>query len=154
MPISSSTPAFLLTCLAAGLLGGGAMLGVMRLFSGTDWARGNMLVALGSLFTRSRTNALGLGTLLHAVSAVSFALGYTLVMAKLNLTHLPGSLMLGLGLGCMHGLLVSLSLVWIVAEQHPLEEFNEAGLAVGLSHFLGHVAYGGVVGLVIGCSPL
>jgi hypothetical protein len=35
-------------------------------------------------------------------------------------------MMLGAGIGFAHGLVVSLGLVWIVAEQHPLEEFNEA----------------------------
>ncbi|MND05087.1 hypothetical protein D3C83_256700 [compost metagenome] len=51
-------------------------------------------------------------------------------------------------------MVVSLGLVWVVAERHPLEEFNEAGLAIGLSHIIGHVAFGLVVGLVIGISPI
>jgi len=41
-----------------------------------------------------------------------------------------------------------------VAEHHPLEEFNEAGFAIGLSHFAGHVAYGAVIGLVVGLSRI
>ena len=61
---------------------------------------------------------------------------------------------LGIGVGFIHGLIVSLGLVWVVAEQHPLEEFNEAGMAIGLSHVLGHVVYGGIVGFVVGVSPL
>ena len=44
--------------------------------------------------------------------------------------------------------------MWVVAEEHPLEEFNEAGLAIGLSHIVGHVAYGAVVGLVVAIAPL
>jgi hypothetical protein len=63
-------------------------------------------------------------------------------------------MMLGLGLGVVHGMLVSLMLVWVVAEQHPLEEFNEATFAIGLSHLVGHVVFGGVVGLVVGLAPL
>ena len=64
------------------------------------------------------------------------------------------ALMLGLGVGTLHGMLVSLMLVWVVSESHPLPEFKDAGLEVGLSHFVGHVAYGAVVGLVVGLSPL
>jgi hypothetical protein len=45
-------------------------------------------------------------------------------------------------------------LVWVVADQHPFDEYSEADLAVGLSHLLGHVVYGAVVGLTIGVSPL
>jgi hypothetical protein len=67
---------------------------------------------------------------------------------------MPLSLMLGLGVGIFHGIVVSLMLVWVVSDRHPLEEFKEADLLVGLSHFAGHVAYGGVVGLVVGLSPL
>jgi hypothetical protein len=47
-------------------------------------------------------------------------------------------------------MIVSLMLVWVIAEHHPLEEFREADLAIGLSHFAGHVAYGGAAGLAIG----
>lgn len=144
----------LLTALVAGLLGGGAMELAMWLITRSGWAKGDMIVALGSLLTKSRENAYRVGLVLHAISAVGFALVYTLLMLVLGFTHMPGSMMLGLGVGFLHGLLVSLMLVWIVSEQHPLEEFNEAGLAVGLSHLAGHVAYGGVVGLVVGLSPL
>jgi len=49
---------------------------------------------------------------------------------------------------------VSLMLVWVVSEQHPLEEFREADLAIGLSHFAGHVAFGGVIGMVVGLFSL
>jgi hypothetical protein len=146
--------AFLLTSLVAGLGGGAAMEGVMALIARAGWAKGNMLVALGSLLTKSRDNAFRVGLIVHAISAVGFAMVYTMLMLLLGLNHLPLSLMLGLGLGVFHGLIVSLMLVWVVAEEHPLPEFNEAGLEVGLTHFAAHVAYGGVVGLIVGLSPL
>ena len=146
--------AFLLTALAAGLAGGAAMELAMWLITRRGWAKGNMIVALGSLFTKSRENAFRVGAVLHAISAVGFATVYTLAMMALGLTHLPLSMMLGLGLGFVHGLLVSLALVWIVSDQHPLEEFNEAGLAVGLSHLVGHVVFGAVVGVVVGLASL
>ena len=79
---------------------------------------------------------------------------FTLLMVTLGYTHLPHSLMVGLGVGVGHGLIVSLMLMWVVSHQHPLAEFKEADLLVGLSHFAGHVAYGGVVGLVVGLLPL
>ena len=145
---------YLLTSFAAGLLGGAAMELVMWLISRGGWAKGDMIVALGSLVTKSRENAFRVGAILHTISAVGFAAVYVMLMIALGLTHLPQSLMLGLGVGVLHGMLVSLMLVWIVSEQHPLQEFNEAGFAVGLTHFAGHVAFGGVVGFVVGLSPL
>jgi hypothetical protein len=71
-------------------------------------------------------------------------------MIQLRLNHMPRAYQAGIGFGIIHGMIVSLTLVWECAEQHPLPEFREAGLAVGVSHFAGHVAYGAVVGLMIG----
>jgi hypothetical protein len=141
---------FILTSLVAGLLGAAAMELVMWSITRTGWAKANMIVAVGSVLTRSRENALRAGVLLHAISAVVFAMIYTFAMMNLGLAHLPRALFAGIGFGVIHGIIVSLMLVWIVAEQHPLEEFREAGLAVGVSHLAGHIAYGALVGFVIG----
>jgi hypothetical protein len=145
---------YLVTSLVAGLLGGLAMELAMWLIARAGLVKGDMILALGSLITKSRDNAYRVGLIVHAVAAVGFAFVYVLLMVTLGYTHLPVSLMLGLGVGVLHGLMVSLLLVWIVADRHPLEEFKEADLLVGLSHFAGHVAYGGVVGLVAGILPL
>jgi len=145
---------YLGTSLIAGVLGGVALQLVMWLISRAGLAKGDMILALGSLVTKSRESAYRVGFMLHATAAIGFGLVYTLLMVTIGYTHLPQSLLLGLGVGIGHGLLVSLMLVWIVSDRHPLEEFKEADLLVGLSHFVGHVAYGGVVGLVVGLLPL
>ena len=144
----------LLTALVAGGLGGAAMEGTLWLVGRAGWAKADMLVALGSMVTKSRANAWRVGAVLHLISAIGFALVYTLLMVQLGFTHMPVSMMLGLGVGIVHGLIVSLMLVWVVAQQHPLEEFSEATFAIGLAHLVGHVVYGGVVGFVVGLSPL
>ena len=151
-----STPlivTFILTALIAGVLGGLAMEGVLWLIGRGGWAKADMIIALGSMLTKSRDNAWRVGAIVHAASAIAFAVGYTLLLITLDATEMPWSAALGAGIGFLHGLIVSLGLVWVVAEQHPLEEFNEAGLAIGLSHILGHVAYGAVVGLVVAVAP-
>lgn len=145
---------YLATSLVAGLLGGLAMELVMWLISRAGLARGDMILALGSLLTKSRENAYRTGLYIHVTAAMGFALVYTLLLVTLGYTQLPFSLMIGLGVGALHGLIVSLMLVWIVADKHPLAEFKDADLLVGLSHFAGHVAYGGVVGFVVGLMPL
>lgn len=145
---------FILTSLVAGLLGGLVMEAVLWLIGRGGWAKADMIVALGSMFTKSRETAWRVGAVLHIVSAIGFALIYTLLMHALGATEMPWSAALGVGVGFLHGLIVSLGLVWVVAEQHPLEEFNEAGLAIGLSHIVGHVAFGAVVGVVVAVSPL
>jgi hypothetical protein len=145
---------FILTSLAAGALGVFAMEMVTWLITRDGWAKGNMIVAVGSLFTRSIQNAFRVGVIIHGISGFGFAVLYVYAMMKLGLSHLPNSFFTGIGFGILHGLVVSLALVWVVAERHPLEEFQEAGLAVGVSHFAGHVAYGAAVGLVVGLSQI
>jgi hypothetical protein len=145
---------YLSTSLVAGVLGGLAMEFAMWLISRAGLVKGDMMLALGSLITKSRDNAYRVGFFVHAIAAFGFALVYTLLMVTLGYTQLPQSLMLGLGVGVGHGILVSLMLVWVVSDHHPLAEFKDADLLVGLSHFAGHVAYGGVVGLVVGFMPL
>ncbi len=141
---------FLLTSIVAGFCGAAAMEVTMWLICRAGWAQGNMIVAVGSMLTRTREGAFRVGVILHAVSAVVFAMIYAFAMRQMGLSHLPTALFVGIGFGLFHGLVVSLMLVWIVAERHPLVEFREAGLAVGVSHFAGHAAYGALVGLVIG----
>ena len=145
---------YLVTSIVGGVLGGAAMLFAMWLMTRGGLAKGNMVVALGGLVTRSRDSALRVGLMLHTLSAVGFAMVYAMWMLWIGATGMPSALMVGVGAGFFHGLIVSLMLVWVVAEGHPFEEYSEAGLAVGLSHLLGHVVYGAVVGLVIGISPL
>ncbi len=145
---------YLCTALVAGVIGGLAMQLAMRLIERGGHVKGDMILALGSLITKSRDNAYRVGLIVHATAAIGFGLVYTLLMVTLGYTHMPLSLMLGLGVGALHGLIVSLMLVWVVADQHPLEEFKETDLLVGLSHMAGHVAYGGIIGVIVGLSPL
>lgn len=145
---------YLGTALVAGVAGGLAMQLAMRLIGRGNELKGDMILALGSLITKSRDNAYRVGLIVHVTAAIGFGLVYTLLMVTLGYTEMPMSLMLGLGVGTLHGLIVSLMLVWVVADQHPLEEFKEADLLVGLSHMAGHVVYGGVIGLIVGLSPL
>ena len=145
---------YLCTALVAGVIGGLVMEGVMWLIARAGLVRGDMILALGSLVTKSRDNAYRVGLMVHVTAAIGFAFVYTLLMVTLGYTGMPMSLMLGLGVGTLHGILVSLMLVWVVADQHPLEEFRRAGVSVALTHFIGHIAYGAVVGLVIALAPV
>jgi hypothetical protein len=145
---------FIVTSIVAGLLGVAALELVMWLVARGVTSRANMVVAIGSLMTRSLDGAFVVGAFVHATAAIVFSTLYALLMLALNLTGMPQAFMVGLGFGIFHGIVVSLILVWVVSDNHPLEEFKKASLAVGLSHFAGHVAYGAVVGLVVGVSPL
>ncbi len=139
---------FLLTSLVAGILGAGAMEATMWAVAHFGWGQGNMIVALGSLVTRTRDRAVPAGVTVHVFAAIFFSAAYVAIFRQVGITGLPGVLVLGLGIGFLHGMVVSLLLVWVVAEHHPLAEFRDADLAIGLSHLAGHLAFGGMVGMV------
>ncbi|HKB92089.1 MAG TPA: hypothetical protein VKC60_16350 [Opitutaceae bacterium] len=145
---------FLLWTFLAGLLGAFTMTVVMRVMAGAGLSKGNMVVAIGSFFTGSSQTAFLLGSLLHGISGVCFAMLYAVLMKFLELNYWPAAFFAGAGFGLFHGIVVSLTLVWMVAEHHPMEEYKNAGIAVGLCHLAGHVAYGMVVGLIIGIAQV
>jgi hypothetical protein len=151
---ATTITAFMVYAALAGLCGALAMTAVMKLVARSGWARGDMIVAVGSLFTKTRETAFPVGLILHTLSAVVFGQIYTVLLIGLELSAWPSAFFAGVGFGVFHGLIVSLALCWVVADQHPLEEFRRAGVSVALTHFIGHIAYGAVVGLVIALAPV
>lgn len=140
--------------MVAGLLGAGAMRLAMRLIERAGPTTGGMVVALGSLFTRSRENARTTGNWIYFGAAVLFGVLYMVLMLRLGLTAWPHALFTGAGFGFFHGLVVSFGLTWVVSDNHPLEEFRRVTPLVFLSHFAGHIVFGAVVGLVIAILPV
>lgn len=138
----------------AGLIGAGVMWFSMHLIERAGPPTGGMVVAVGSLLTRSKTNALGVGIAVYLFCAVVFGLIYTLLLARLTLTEWPGALFAGAGFGFFHGLVVSLGLTWIVSDNHPITEFRKATPLVFVSHFAGHIVFGATVGLVVAIAPV
>jgi hypothetical protein len=138
----------------AGLLGAGAMWVAMRLIERAGPPTGGMVVAVGSLITRSRDNALWTGIWVYFSAAIVFGVLYTVLLMRLQLTAWPGALFASAGFGFFHGVAVSLGLTWIVSDNHPLTEFRKVTPLVFLSHFAGHIVFGAVVGLVIAIAPI
>ena len=138
----------------AGLLGAVAMWGAMRWIERAGPSTGGMVIALGSLVTGSRLNALRTGSYIYFISAVFFGVLYTLLMRRLEMTAWPHALFTGAGFGLFHGLVVSLGLTWIATDNHPLAEFRRATPIIFLSHFAGHIGFGTVVGTVIANAPV
>jgi hypothetical protein len=145
---------YLIVSVVAGVAGALAMTGVMALIGQNGPPGRSMIEAVGSLLTKTRENARLVGVMLHGISAIGYGLVYTILLMALNLTEWPGAFFGGLGLGTFHGIVVSLALVWVIADQHPLEEYRETGPMVFLQHLAGHVAYGAAVGVVVAFTPV
>jgi glucan phosphoethanolaminetransferase (alkaline phosphatase superfamily) len=140
----------ILQTVLAGLIGTAVMTASLYAIHWRGFAEADMMRALGSIITRSESNSLPYGMLLHFLSGIVFAFLYVIVWSTLPLTELRHYVLLGLVTGFAHGLVVSFMLVILVAEHHPLPRFQNAGIGVALAHLGAHVVYGLIVGVVAG----
>ncbi len=139
-----------LQTILAGILGTGGMTFVMWLINRSRLANADMMRAIGSLYTRSYENSLLPGFIIHFGVGSIIAFLYTAFLSIFYLRSVIAFSALGGMLGLLHGLVVSFALVVLVAENHPLEQFQKAGSEVVVAHMVGHIIYGLIVGTVIG----
>ena len=130
------------------------MAAVMYVFHWGSFAEADMIRALGSLVTKKEEDALIVGAAIHLVSGVIFSFLYIGTWSMLPLDGVQVFLLFGVVSGAFHGLVVSFLLISVVAQRHPLERFQNAGIGVGVAHLLGHVAYGATVGAIAGTYHL
>lgn len=145
---------FVLYSVLAGLIGAAGMTLVLGLFGKVGWTRANLVVALGYLFSRNRKPALAIGSAVHAVAGIVFAMLYTTVFMLFNLTSAVSILFLGLGIGWAHGIVMSLIFVVSAVLGEPSGEMKKVEFSGGPAYMVSHMVYGFLVGLVIGLSPL
>ena len=144
----------LLRGVVAGVVGTGGMTGIMYLIDRAGLANAKMEVAIGSLLTKSLTNARQVGLIMHFSAGVGFAILYVILFNFLKVHGLLPFFGYGIITGFVHGFVMSFFLVYAVAEHHPLPEFREVGFGVAVAHVVGHVIYGALVGLTLGVFSL
>ncbi|TGL59485.1 hypothetical protein [Leptospira sarikeiensis] len=109
----------------------------------------DMIRAVGSFFTKDMERALVPGIITHIIFGVMFAFPYAFLISLAP--HLfIASVVTGGAVGFFHGYLVGFLLVALVARNHPLEQFREAGISVAAAHVFGHLIYGVGVGVILG----
>lgn len=136
-----------------GLLATSVMTAFLYFIHWAGFANGDMVRAIGSAITKRYDGSLWTGLAVHYVTGIIFAAIYVYILAlvpPLSDGHVIKIAGLGALLGFVHGLVVSMGLVVVVAEHHPMEQFRRAGVGVALLHLAAHVVYGGVVGWCVG----
>jgi len=150
----SSIMEFLLFTIVAGVIGTSGMTSVMYLINKMGITNAKMVIAVGSIITKTRENAIRVGLIVHYTAGIFFAILYTIFFTVYGISGLLQVVGVGFGFGFIHGFVMSFILVIAVAEHHPLEEFRKVGFDVALAHVFGHMVYGTLVGLVIGLSGI
>jgi hypothetical protein len=140
----------LITLIAlAGIGGTSAMIAFMTLIHRSKLANADMIRAIGSAITGSKQDSFLYGLGIHYSMGIFFAFSYALLNSYAPI-QTPGSIILLGGLtGMVHGVVIGLLIMVVVAEHHPLPQFREAGLDVGFSHAAGHVIYGITTGFIL-----
>jgi uncharacterized membrane protein YagU involved in acid resistance len=144
----------ILVIIISGILGTGGMSFVMWLINRSGLANADMIRAVGSIYSRSYENALLPGIIMHFTAGIIFAFLYVVFLSIFSLGSVGAYIGMGAMTGVFHGLVVSFLIVVLVAEHHPIEQFQKAGAEVAVAHLFGHIIYGLIVGAVIGIAGI
>ena len=136
----------------AGIVGTTGMSIVLWAITRSGIANASMIRAIGSIFTGSYDNSFGPGLIANFIAGIFIAFAYTLLISLFSPVSIAAAIGAGAMIGVFHGVAFGFILVIAVAEHHPLEQFRDVGFQVALSHFVGHVVYGILVGTVIGIT--
>lgn len=135
--------------IAAGLVATGVMTAFVLSFTWAGLLATSSIEAVGTLMSTSTQNARRIGYGVHAFIGVIFAFVYAIVMAATGFTTGAWPILAGVGMGIIHGYVVSFIVIIEIAEHHPMAEFRENGPAMGAMYFAAHVIYGGVLGAML-----
>jgi hypothetical protein len=152
----------ILGALVGGFVGTLVLTSTVRLAQIAGLTRMDLPLLLGTAFTGHRARAAAIGYVVHLLNGLAFALVYAAVFAVVG----REGILLGMALGMLHaafagGVLVNVLLpavhprmgkTWSDARRTPLLEppgfmLLNYGRASALVSVVGHVAYGGIVGL-------
>ncbi len=153
--------------IVGGLLGTVVLTTMLRAASELGWTRMDLPFLLGTAVTADRVRAKAVGSALHFVFGIAFALAYYAVIAVVG----RSGLLLGALLGLVHGLFAGTALVNVLlpvvhprmgtgfdaAGSAPLLEppgfmLRNYGRQTPLATLVSHVAYGAIVGGFVGLA--
>ncbi len=135
--------------LGAGIIATGGMTAFLWAVDRFAEINADMVRAVGSLFTKSYHNALGVGLLIHFVNGVIIAALYLHVLSLLSLTSVASETFVGGIMGFAQGFVVGWGVIRF-AHRHPVKEFQAADYKVAVAHILAHVVYGLLIGALYG----
>ena len=137
----------------AGLIATTGITAVLWAINRTGWANADMVRAVGSFFSKSYENALGIGLAIHFVNGIIIAAVYLHALSIMKLSNLGFEIFFGGLFGFGQGLIVGWCIVRF-ADVHPVEQFQQASLQVAVAHTFAHVVYGMLIGAAFGTMRL
>lgn len=145
---------FILKSVVSGLIATTGMTVLLNAITKSGIANADMVRAVGSLFTKSLSNAVKVGLIIHFSVGLVFGVLYTFAIQAFEVEGFLSNVGSGVLIGFIHGAVVSFMLVAAVAEHHPLKEFQKAGFSVAVAHWVAHLFYGLLLGFVLGLMDI
>ncbi len=135
--------------IVSGFIATAGITAVLWAINKTGWTNADMVRAVGGLITRSYTNALGVGLVVHFVNGMIIAALYLHIFSILQLPNLPSEAFFGGLIGFGQGLFVAWAIIRF-ADRHPVPQFQQADFQVAAAHVIGHIVYGVLMGTAFG----
>lgn len=133
-----------IAAIIAGLVGTAAMTMLMAVAPMMGMPKMDIIGMLGSMFSANKGTATALGTIMHFMMGVVFAIIYALVW---NLLSITPTWWWGLIFGAVHTLPVMVMMP-VMMKMHPRPPAMERNILSIVGQFMGHMVFGLVVALV------
>ncbi len=141
---------YYLIAIASGIIAGWLMHGLMLAISHRKEVPVNMVRAIGSYGTGKRgKQAERIGLVIHTVGGALLGVIYGWLLQFIGISDQASAILGGGILGFFHGLVVCYGVMAWASQGHPVKEYRDATLEVGVVHLVGHIFFGHAVGLFI-----
>jgi hypothetical protein len=142
-----------LTILSA-ILGTGGMSLFILLITHSESLNADVIKAIGSIYRRSHDNSLLPGVAICFSAGIIVAFLYVVFISPSFSCSITSSAAVGAVTGLFYGIVVFLSLVFLVGQRHPLKQFRETSFEVAVVYLLGCFIYGVIVGVTVGIAEV
>ena len=131
-----------------GAVATGWMITYMCLISGLGASHVDMIRALGSIYSHDEKTGMLPGLLMQFTAGITMAYVYGIFLRIFDYAIAYKYALLSLGIGFVHGLIVTIVLAKLLAEHHPVPKYQHVGFKVALHHVVAHLVFGLVVGVM------
>jgi hypothetical protein len=133
-----------------GIVATASMSCFLWLISGLTNTHCDMVRAVGSIYTHDEKNSLVPGLIMQFTAGLLMTYIYGIFLEHLDLKASYEYAILGMLMGFIHGLIVSLVLAKLLGEHHPVEVYQTVTKRTVYAHLFAHIVFGLVIGTMYG----
>ncbi len=140
----------IVTMTIIGIVATAAMNCFLWLITGLTQTQCDMVRAVGAIYTHDEKNSLLPGLIMQFTAGLIAAYVYGVFLEAFAWKASYAYAGMGLAMGLIHGIAVSIVLAKLLGEHHPVEHFQKVSTRSALAHVLAHMLYGFIIGAMYG----